>query len=429
MNRYLLPLSVLGTVAGGAVLLRDYVAGGSCPSKANILGKTVIVTGANTGIGKQTALELARRGGNIILACRDMEKCEAAAKDIRRETLNHHVNARHLDLASLKSIREFAAKIIEEEERVHILVNNAAVMRCPHWTTEDGFEMQFGVNHLGHFLLTNLLLDKLKASAPSRIINLSSLAHVAGHIDFEDLNWERREYDTKAAYCQSKLAVALLPGAGADAAEPSAFFPAPPAPPSRPPVPGLALLSRGRDARKNDPTSASAGLTLESALCTCFSESIVDQPRPLSRELTPRVGGLSLPGGSERGVCSPPCPSLPSPSGTGVTVNALHPGVARTELGRHTGMHSSAFSSFTLGPIFWLLVKSPQLAAQTSTYLAVAEELEGVSGKYFDGLKEKAPAPEAEDEEVAQRLWAESARLVGLEMSRGSSVRGQPLDE
>lgn len=81
------------------------------------------------------------------------------------------------------------------------------------------------------------------------------------------------------------------------------------------------------------------------------------------------------------------------------------------------------------GPIFWLLVKSPQLAAQTSTYLAVAEELEGVSGKYFDGLTEKAPAPEAEDEEVAQRLWAESARLVGLEVSRGSSVRGQPLRE
>lgn len=219
-----------------------------------------------------------------------------------------------------------------KEEQVHILVNNAAVMRCPHWTTKDGFEMQFGVNHLGHFLLTNLLLDKLKASAPSRIINLSSLAHVAGHIDFDDLNWEKRKYDTKAAYCQSKLAVILF-----------------------------------------------------------------------TKELSRRL------------------------QGTGVTVNALHPGVARTELGRHTGMHSSAFSSFTLGPIFWLLVKSPQLAAQPSTYLAVAEELEGVSGKYFDGLKEKAPAPEAEDEEVAQRLWAESARLVGLEMSGVSSVRGQPL--
>ncbi|XP_035568623.1 retinol dehydrogenase 13 isoform X7 [Canis lupus baileyi] len=297
MNRYLLPLSVLGTAVGGAVLLRDYIAGGACPSKATIPGKTVIVTGANTGIGKQTALELARRGGNIILACRDMEKCEAAAKEIRGETLNHRVSAWHLDLASLKSIREFAAKIIE-----------------------------------GHFLLTNLLLDKLKASAPSRIINLSSLAHVAGHIDFDDLNWEKRKYDTKAAYCQSKLAVILF-----------------------------------------------------------------------TKELSRRL------------------------QGTGVTVNALHPGVARTELGRHTGMHSSAFSSFTLGPIFWLLVKSPQLAAQPSTYLAVAEELEGVSGKYFDGLKEKAPAPEAEDEEVAQRLWAESARLVGLEMSGVSSVRGQPL--
>ncbi|XP_025705009.1 retinol dehydrogenase 13 isoform X1 [Callorhinus ursinus] len=332
MNRYLLPLSVLGTAVGGAVLLRDYVAGGVCPSKASIPGKTVIVTGANTGIGKQTALELARRGGNIILACRDMEKCEAAAKDIRGETLNHHVNARHLDLASLKSIREFAAKIIEEEEQVHILINNAAVMRCPRWTTEDGFEMQFGVNHLGHFLLTNLLLDKLKASAPSRIINLSSLAHIAGHIDFDDLNWEKRKYDTKAAYCQSKLAVILF-----------------------------------------------------------------------TRELSRRL------------------------QGTGVTVNALHPGVARTELGRHTGMHSSVFSSFTLGPIFWMLVKSPQLAAQPSTYLAVAEELEGVSGKYFDGLKEKPPAPEAEDEEVARRLWAESARLVGLDLSGGSSVRGQPL--
>ncbi|KAK2509149.1 hypothetical protein MC885_000937, partial [Smutsia gigantea] len=285
MSRYLLPLSALGTVVGAAVLLRDYVVGGACPSRATIPGKTVIVTGANTGIGKQTALELAKRGGNIILACRDLEKCKEAARDIRRETLNHNVRARHLDLASLTSIREFAAKIIEEEEQVHILVNNAAVMRCPHWTTEDGFEMQFGVNYLGHFLLTNLLLDKLKASAPSRIINLSSLAHVAGHIDFDDLNWEKKKYNTKAAYCQSKLAIVLF-------------------------------------------------------------------TKELSRQLQ--------------------------------------------------------------GPIFWLLVKSPQLAAQPSTYLAVAEELEGISGKYFDGLKEKAPAPEAEAEEVARRLWAESAHLVGL---------------
>lgn len=293
MNRFLLPVSVVGTVIGGTVLLKDYVAGGACPSKATIPGKTVIVTGANTGIGKQTALELAKRGGNVILACRDMEKCEAAARDIRGETLNPHVRAQHLDLASLKSIREFARKIIK-----------------------------------GPFLLTNLLLDKLKASAPSRIINLSSLAHVAGHIDFDDLNWKTKKYDTKAAYCQSKLAVVLF-----------------------------------------------------------------------TKELSRRL------------------------QGTGVTVNALHPGVARTELGRHTDMHNSAFSSFTLGPFFWLLFKSPQLAAQPSTYLAVAEELESVSGKYFDGLREKPPSPEAEDEEVARRLWAESANLVGLDMAHGSLPR------
>ncbi|XP_066875047.1 retinol dehydrogenase 13 isoform X3 [Kogia breviceps] len=272
MNRYILPLSVLGTAVGGAVLLKDFVAGGACPSKTTIPGKTVIVTGANTGVGKQTAVELAKRGGTIILACRDLEKCEAAAREIRGETLNHRVNARHLDLASLKSIREFAAKIIEEEERVHILINNAAVMRCPHWTTEDGFEMQLGVNYLGHFLLTNLLLDKLKASAPSRIINLSSLAHVAGHIDFEDLNWEKRKYDTKAAYCQSKLALVLF-----------------------------------------------------------------------TKELSRRL------------------------QGTGVTVNALHPGVARTELGRHTGMHSSTFSSFTLAATFTLM-KDDRIQSQTKQH-------------------------------------------------------------
>ncbi|XP_060031742.1 retinol dehydrogenase 13 isoform X2 [Erinaceus europaeus] len=254
MSRYLVPLSALGSALGAAVLLKDHVAGGRCPSKATIPGKTVIVTGANTGIGKQTALELARRGATVILACRDLDKCEEAARFIRGETLNTRVRARRLDLASLRSVREFAAGVIAEEQQVHVLVNNAAVMRCPHWTTEDGFEMQLGVNHLGHFLLTNLLLDKLKASAPARVINLSSLAHVAGHMDFQDLNWEKRDYDTKAAYCQSKLALVLF-----------------------------------------------------------------------TRELARRL------------------------QGTGVTVNALHPGVARTELGRHTGMHSSAFSSFTLG--------------------------------------------------------------------------------
>ncbi|ELW64740.1 Retinol dehydrogenase 13 [Tupaia chinensis] len=482
----------------------DYVSGGACPSKATIPGKTVIVTGANTGIGKQTALELAKRGGSVILACRDMEKCETAARDIRGETLNHRVRARHLDLASLKSIREFAAKIIEggsvilacrdmekcetaardirgenlnqrvilacrdmekcetaardirgetlnhrvrarhldlaslksirefaakiieEEERVDILVNNAAVMRCPHWTTEDGFEMQFGVNHLGHFLLTNLLLDKLKASAPSRIINLSSLAHVAGHIDFDDLNWQKRKFDTKAAYCQSKLAVVLF------TRELSRRLQGAPPP--------LLLCLRGLPGAPARRGVASVpeqhGERARTARCR-WCQAPVGNPaaparQPASQVSVPAGGGkrsswgsgpVALwggfdPQGTSAGVWYLGCASCSCSlrvwlgSGTGVTANALHPGVARTELGRHTGMHSSTFSSLTLGPVFWLLVKSPQLAAQPSTYLAVAEELEGVSGKYFDGLTERAPAPEAEDEEIARRLWAESARLA-----------------
>ncbi|XP_028989939.1 retinol dehydrogenase 13-like [Betta splendens] len=333
MSRYILPVSVFGTIFGSAVLLKNYVTGGRCPSKATIDGKTVVVTGANTGIGKETARELAKRGAWVIMGCRDMEKCEAAAKEIRGKTLNHHVCARHLDLASMKSIREFAERIKKEEQHVDILINNAGVMRCPAWKTEDGFDMQFGVNHLGHFLLTNLLLDKLKESAPSRVINLASLAHIVGKIDFEDLNWEKKKFDTKQAYCQSKLANVLF-----------------------------------------------------------------------TRELAKRL------------------------QGTGVTVNAVHPGVVATELGRHTGLHQSPFSSSVLSPVFSILVKNPELGAQPVVYLAVSEDMEGVTGQYYDVMTEKEPAPQALDEEAARRLWEVSSQLVGLEEEGRYSKSRTPVE-
>ncbi|XP_061435777.1 retinol dehydrogenase 12-like [Lethenteron reissneri] len=185
--------------------IRRYFSGGICTSKAQLNGKTVIITGANTGIGKETALDLAKRGARVILACRDVEKGNAVAVDIRVKTHNPQVLVRKLDLSSVASIREFAERINKEEEKLNILINNAGLI-CPFSKTAEGFEMQFGVNHLGHFLLTHLLEDLIKRSAPARIINVSSFVHAYGSIHFEDPNYERRFYNRHSAYCQSKLA-------------------------------------------------------------------------------------------------------------------------------------------------------------------------------------------------------------------------------
>ncbi|XP_029454716.1 retinol dehydrogenase 12-like [Rhinatrema bivittatum] len=192
-----------------APYIRRYVAGGVCKSTAKLHGKVVIITGANTGIGKETARDLAQRGARVIIACRDILKGEAAACEIRATTGNEQVVVRKLDLANTKSIKEFSEKIQQEEKQIHILINNAGVMMCPYSKTADGFEMQLGVNHLGHVLLTFLLLDLLKQSAPARIVNISSLAHRIGKIKFSDLQSEK-SYDGGLAYCQSKLANVLF---------------------------------------------------------------------------------------------------------------------------------------------------------------------------------------------------------------------------
>ncbi|NWI07448.1 RDH12 dehydrogenase, partial [Tichodroma muraria] len=189
-------------------LCRRYVAGERCKSTAKLEGKVVIITGANTGIGKETARDLAQRG-KVIIACRDIAKAEAAASEIRAETGNQQVIVKKLDLADTKSIREFAEKFLAEEKELHILINNAGVMLCPYSKTADGFEMHLGVNHLGHFLLTFLLLERLKQSAPARIVNVSSLAHHGGRIRFHDLHGEKC-YNRGLAYCHSKLANVLF---------------------------------------------------------------------------------------------------------------------------------------------------------------------------------------------------------------------------
>lgn len=281
-------------------------------------GKTIIVTGANSGIGKATAAELLRRQGRVIMACRDRERAEKAALEIQQETGpdRGELVIKLLDLASLKSVRNFCEEILKEEPKIDVLINNAGIYQCPYTQTEDGFEMQFGVNHLGHFLLTNLLLDLLKRSAPSRIIVVSSKLYKYGEINFDDLNSEK-SYDKAFAYSRSKLANLLF--------------------------------------------------TLE-----------------LSHKLEE----------------------------TGVTVNALTPGIVRTNLGRHVYIPMLVKPLFNLAS--WAFFKSPEEGAQTSIYLACAPDVEGVQGKCFANCQEEQLLDKATDEEVAKRLWDISEVLVGM---------------
>jgi NAD(P)-dependent dehydrogenase (short-subunit alcohol dehydrogenase family) len=172
-------------------------------------GRVVIVTGGNSGIGYEAALALAGKNAQIVLAARVMDKGEAAARSIREKYLQADVAVMELDLADLKSVRNFVQAFLAKHKRLDILINNAGVMAIPKRKTVDGFEMQFGTNHLGHFALTGLLLPILKATPNARIVTVSSGVHVSGDIHFDDLQWEKK-YDRWGAYAQSKLANLLF---------------------------------------------------------------------------------------------------------------------------------------------------------------------------------------------------------------------------
>ncbi|MFF3454063.1 oxidoreductase [Streptomyces sp. NPDC002730] len=170
-------------------------------------GRTAVVTGANSGIGLVTAQELARRGARVVLACRSAVRGEQARARIQREVPDAEVEFRSLDLADLSSVREFAAAY--PYENLDLLINNAGVMALPYGKTADGFETQFGVNHLGHFALTGLLLPKLLDTPGARVVSLSSGLHAMANLDMGDLNSERR-YRRWVAYARSKTANLLF---------------------------------------------------------------------------------------------------------------------------------------------------------------------------------------------------------------------------
>lgn len=194
--------------------MKAYFNGPMFNEVVNLAGKTAVVTGGNTGIGFETVRGLANMGANVVLACRDLGRASSAIENIERNSKlkNYNLEGIKLDLEDLKSVEEFVEKFSKKHDKLDILINNAGVMRTPKWKTKQNIEYQFGVNHIGHFYLTNLLVPSLKASdGNARVVNVSSLAHErTKSLGLDDINWEKTEYQSGEAYGRSKLANVLF---------------------------------------------------------------------------------------------------------------------------------------------------------------------------------------------------------------------------
>jgi NAD(P)-dependent dehydrogenase (short-subunit alcohol dehydrogenase family) len=171
--------------------------------------RTMVVTGANSGLGYETTLALAKKGAKVIMACRSLSKANIAKEKIQQQVPNADLEVMEIDLSSLQSVRKFAKDYQSKYNTLDVLINNAGVMAPPYSKTEDGFELQLGANYLGHFLLTGLLLDTIVKTPQSRVVTLSSLVHKDGKINFDDLQSEKK-YDAMKAYSQSKLACLIF---------------------------------------------------------------------------------------------------------------------------------------------------------------------------------------------------------------------------
>ena len=204
------PIGLFVCIIGVTYVIRQWMIK-MCTSKVRLDGKIVVITGANTGIGIETVIDLAKRGATVIMACRNLDKSKAAVERAKKESGSNDIILMRLNLSSLKSVREFAEEFLSKYSRLNILINNAGVMMIPYSKTEDGFEMQIGTNYFGHFVLTNLLLKALSKGAPARVVTVSSGGHqYANEIHFNDINNEKRPYSKFGAYVQSKLANVLF---------------------------------------------------------------------------------------------------------------------------------------------------------------------------------------------------------------------------
>ncbi len=284
---------------------------------ANLSEKIIMVTGANSGIGKEAALQLAERGARVVMVCRNRERGEPALAEIKAKSGNDTLELMTADFESQRQIRDLADTYKRTHDRLDVLVNNAGLYLSKRHETEDGIEATWAVNHLAPFLLTNLLLDVIKGSAPARIVTVASDAHRAGTLDFDDLEMKEK-YRWIAAYAQSKLANVVF-----------------------------------------------------------------------TYELARRL------------------------EGSGVTATCMHPGTVATGIwNRNKNVLNALLRLFKP---FYLSAKK---SAEAVVRLAVAPDVEAVTGKYFDRMNEANSSADSHDKEIAARLWQVSAERVGLRFFR-----------
>ena len=275
--------------------------------------RTILVTGATSGIGLVAARELAAMGAEVALVGRDPGRLDAALREVQGRTPGGRIHALRADLASLAGVRALAEEVRARFPRLHVLLNDAGGVSARREVTVDGLERTFAVNHLAPYLLTRLLADRLRESAPSRVVNVASVAHRHADLDFDDLQLARG-YRTMRAYARSKLANVLF-----------------------------------------------------------------------TRELARRLGGSR------------------------VTANCVHPGAVATRIW--------SGAPWIARPVLLVLkrfMRTPEEGARPLVHLAASPELEALTGAYFEGRRQVEPSDLARDPAVAERLWDESARLVGL---------------
>jgi retinol dehydrogenase-13 len=281
---------------------------------ASMAGKVCVVSGSTSGVGLSAVRRLARGGAHIVMVCRNREKAEA----VRREIAEQHgvsVDIVIADFADLDSVRAAAGSVCKNYPRIDVLINSVGLHSTGRFTTAAGFEMVFCVNHLGPFLLTYLLLERLRQSAPARVIQVNSEGHRFGGLDLDDLDWKRRRYKGLKSYGASKIAQLLTVWEFADRLK-----------------------------------------------------------------------------------------------GSGVTINAMHPGDVRTNIGNNNG----PLYRWWLHHVTWHVLRDPVISGEALYYLAAAPELADVNGRFFHLTVDEIPAKHALDREEGRAVWDLSLRMTGL---------------